>query len=280
MRDSGLGGSGSEELYAQYLDPPWTPPARRERAFLDSGEPLGLATEFGPVLGRRWRAEGERRGQTLLAHGWAGRVATWLVLAPLLTGRGFDVIAYDAPAHGETRGASDGGGEPGRSHFFAFAATLVEAGRAHGGFAGAVGHSFGGSVLPFALNHGLEAERAALIAPTAETSAYLSRWAAAQGLAPEEEAGVGALWAAEFGPERLEEVGTLGQAARMTIPAMVMHDEGDGEVPSDDGAAVAAAWPGAEFVRTTGLAHRRILLSREAMGRVADFIAGDPAPSL
>ncbi len=259
-----------ETLYARYLDPPWSEPARRERLFLDAGSPLSLATEYGPVAGRLWPAEEGRegRGRVLLAHGWAGRSATWLVLVPLLNAAGLDAFAYDVPGHGDTRPP----GTPGRSHFFAFAATLRAAGEAHGPFVGVVGHSFGASVLPFALGEGLPAARAVLVAPTAVTSDDLSRWSSLEGLSEQEEAAVGALWAAEFGADRLADLDAAKQARAMTIPALVLHDEGDAETPVQDGEAVAGAWPGARFERTRGLGHRRILLSRDAMARVADFV--------
>jgi hypothetical protein len=46
-------------------------------------------------------------------------------------------------------------------------------------------------------------------------------------------------------------------------------------MPWQEGEAVARAWPGAQFVRTTGLGHRRILRDPEVMARVTAFIAGE-----
>jgi hypothetical protein len=41
------------------------------------------------------------------------------------------------------------------------------------------------------------------------------------------------------------------------------------------GAAIAAAWPGAELVTTEGLGHRRILRDPAVVARVTDFLAAD-----
>ena len=53
---------------------------------------------------------------------------------------------------------------------------------------------------------------------------------------------------------------------------MVIHDENDRDVPWQEGAALANAWPGAQFVRTSGLGHRRILRDPDVIARVTAFI--------
>ena len=262
----------AESLYEEYLVSPWSEPSRREREFLDAGEPLAATLPDGTtVFGRRWRPPGDSRGTVLLAHGWAGRSATWLVLVPLLLAAGYDAVAFDAPGHGETRAAD----AETRSHFFLFAATLLAAQKALGEdrpFVAIVGHSFGASVFPYALNRGFRAERAILIAPTARVESLLPRWADARGLAPDRVSAIRALWIAEFGAEILASTDPVVQVAHATTPALILHDVGDVEVPVEDGRELARTWPGAVFEATTGLGHRRILLSRAAMERIVDSI--------
>ena len=53
---------------------------------------------------------------------------------------------------------------------------------------------------------------------------------------------------------------------------LVVHDREDVTVPYDDGAAIAAAWPGAELVTTTGLGHRDIVRDREVVARAVAFL--------
>jgi hypothetical protein len=52
---------------------------------------------------------------------------------------------------------------------------------------------------------------------------------------------------------------------------LVIHDRGDAEVPWEDGAAIARAWPGAILETTRGLGHRRILREPEVVARAAAF---------
>jgi hypothetical protein len=58
---------------------------------------------------------------------------------------------------------------------------------------------------------------------------------------------------------------------------LVVHDRDDGEVAWRDGAAIAAAWPGARLVTSAGLGHRRVLrdptIQREASAFLLDHLA-------
>jgi pimeloyl-ACP methyl ester carboxylesterase len=59
------------------------------------------------------------------------------------------------------------------------------------------------------------------------------------------------------------------------VPLLVFHDAGDSVVPPEDGRAIAAAWPGARLVTTTGLGHRTIVRAPEIVGEATAFIAGE-----
>ena len=78
----------------------------------------------------------------LLHHGWSGRAShLWRFVQPLIDA-GFSVVAYDAPAHGDSHGKTTSLPEMAR--------TLREVAFQLTGIHGVVGHSFGGAV---ALHH-------------------------------------------------------------------------------------------------------------------------------
>jgi hypothetical protein len=60
-------------------------------------------------------------------------------------------------------------------------------------------------------------------------------------------------------------------------PMLVVHDRDDREVPFADGAAIAAVWPGARFLETSGLGHRRVLRDPAVVEAVVDFVAAGMA---
>src|SRR6266702_4946610 len=61
-------------------------------------------------------------------------------------------------------------------------------------------------------------------------------------------------------------------ARAMRIPLLVIHDRDDREVRWDDGAAITAAWPGAQLVTTTGLGHHRIVSDGGVIQQVLGFL--------
>jgi pimeloyl-ACP methyl ester carboxylesterase len=60
----------------------------------------------------------------------------------------------------------------------------------------------------------------------------------------------------------------------LPTPVRIIHDPEDLDVPFEHGQALAAAWPGAEFVARPGVGHRRILKDPETVREVVGFVAG------
>jgi pimeloyl-ACP methyl ester carboxylesterase len=56
------------------------------------------------------------------------------------------------------------------------------------------------------------------------------------------------------------------------LPALIIHDQDDRDIPWREGEAVARAWPHARFQRTEGLGHRRILRDPEVIDCVVRFL--------
>jgi hypothetical protein len=52
----------------------------------------------------------------------------------------------------------------------------------------------------------------------------------------------------------------------------VVHDRVDDIIPVDDGLAVAAAWPEAKLLLTERYGHRRILIAKEVVQEVVEFL--------
>ncbi len=57
----------------------------------------------------------------------------------------------------------------------------------------------------------------------------------------------------------------------MRAEAIVIHDEDDNDVVIASGRALARAWPGAKFMQTRGLGHRRILRDAAVIAVAVEF---------
>jgi pimeloyl-ACP methyl ester carboxylesterase len=245
----------------------FTPPRPRvsngARDFLSTGQRLDLTVNGRRVAGWSWGA-----GPTIvLMHGWGGYASQMQSFVAPLTGAGYRVIAFDAPAHGQS-GPSRLGSR--RSTFYDFGDVLVELSRRFD-VAGLVAHSGGCTAASLAMRAGWRVPAAVFISPMASPLAYRRMFQQAlamtddvqQRFAADVEKLLGARWE-EF------EVPSLAERID-TPPLLVIHDREDRETSWREGAEIASAWPRAQLVTTTGLGHRRLLRDPEVVAAVTRF---------
>ena len=243
-----------------FLTPPRhaRPPA--ETAVLGAARHAILEVE-GRIATWRW---GQGGPVALLVHGWGGRGSQMGPFVEPLLARGFTVVAFDGPGHGDSEGR--------RVTLPAVVAAVRAVAGAHGPVRAILAHSMGGAATARAFYEGVAADAAVLIGSPAEMVAPSVVFAEALGLSPRVRAlmqtrvehRVGLPWTA-FDVTRL--------APALTVPVLVVHDRGDAEVPWQHGVAIARAWPGATMLATEGLGHRRILRSPEVLRAAVDFVA-------
>lgn len=253
-----------ESLLDGFLRPPVGERPHRERSLLAVAD--AAAALPGGVRAWAW-GQGPT---TLVVHGWGGRGAQFAALVAALVERGRRVVAFDAPAHGDSPGA--------RATLDDFAQTVAAAAAWAGPLEAIVAHSFGAAATTIALGRGVEAARVAFVAPFFQLAASLQRFAAHARLdEPSRAAFLAALAAANRG-HGVEVLDGTGLAPAQRAPLLVVHDRDDREVSHRDGAVAAAAWPGARLVTTVGLGHTRILDDVHVVGLVRDFVLGAGAP--
>jgi pimeloyl-ACP methyl ester carboxylesterase len=196
----------------------------------------------------------------LLVHGWDSQHTDLDAFVEPLLARGYRVVALDLPAHGETTG-------PGATLTDA-ADAIVSLGAHVGPLGGVIAHSAGCPAIGMALERGLRADRVALIATPMHYERFVRWFASEEGLDFEE------LVAALRG--RGIDVAALDlrlTAAKLDVPALIVHSADDRTTEIAGARAVAAAWRGAEFLEVNGLGHMRILRDPFVIERVVDFIA-------
>ena len=221
----------------------------------------GSRVRVGPNLASRAFGSGPL---VLLVHGWEGRGTQLGRFVEPLVGAGFRVIAIDLPAHGESAGTT--------TDLIECTEALRKVGRDVGPIAAVVTHSFGGAITTLALERGLDAGAVVLIASPSSIDDVLRRFETLIGLS--------AAAADAFRTEiqrrtrvKLADVEIFERVAELNVPALIVHDRGDGEVPFDDAERLAGRWPGATLVATDGLGHRRILKDDDVIRRAVAFVA-------
>lgn len=201
----------------------------------------------------------------LFIHGWSGRGTQAVHFLQPLIRSGFRVVSFDAPAHGETKGN--------RTSMLEIADVVLAMEKEHGRFASTITHSFGGMIMAYAANQGFCTDSAVCICPPASIDTILASFQRSLELPDSVLDAMKRRLFAHYGSDLDRRVSMLGNVRSLSIPALVIHDDKDRDVPWNDGKAVADAWPGARFMLTHGLGHRRILRDPSTIAAVTDFIA-------
>ncbi len=199
----------------------------------------------------------------LLHHGWGGRASQLGAFVRPLVEAGFSVVAYDAPAHGDSPGRTTNGFEMG----------AIIAATAHRmlGLHGIIAHSLACSSSAFAMQSSPPVARLVFLSPPAEMDTYAAIFRDSLGFSDRVielmktgfETRSNARWD-DFRPAHL--------AQKIKVPLLVISDKDDRQVPWQHGRAIAAACPTARFVATEGLGHSRLLADRGVIGQVIDYL--------
>jgi pimeloyl-ACP methyl ester carboxylesterase len=238
-----------------------TPPRRRDgdEAFIATGSRFTLSSQGQHLAGWQWGS-----GPTVvLVHGWGSRASRLSALAAALVEAGFRVVAYDAPAHGESTGRFASLPE--------FARALGDVAEAIGPIHGLVGHSLGGAAVAMAMRHGLGARRVVLIAPPADVRIFSDFFAQTLAIPPAVqqrmhrnlERRLQIVWDDLHIPTVVRE---------LPAEALVIHDRDDTDVPFAHGEEIVGAWAGSRLESTSGLGHRALLRDPAVIGWAVEFL--------
>lgn len=201
----------------------------------------------------------------LLVHGWSGRAAQFCDFVGPLVRAGYRVLAFDAPAHGRSGGKA--------THLPAISDAILAVAAEHGPVHAVIAHSFGVAGALRAVHRGLRTSRFVAIGAPATFDRLFAIYCARLGLRPAAAGGLRRLIEVRFGAEVWSRFAPVEMARGLNLPALVVHDAGDREIPSADAITLADAWPGARRLLTDGLGHTRLLSDAAVIRQVTAFIA-------
>ncbi len=216
------------------------------------------------LKGYRW---GSGKQIALLVHGWESRGTALRSFVPGLLAQGFQVVAFDAPAHGNS-----GGRQTNLPHFSGAVKAIIHR---LGGVHSIIAHSFGGASTVFALaklDNSIEVERLVLVAAPFNLSKMLRDFLKAVN-APK--AMVKKFWELVAGkldiPIEEVEIGRFAHQVRVDR-LLVVHDKQDQVIPFSDGQAIVRDWDNSQLLSTDGWGHYQLVKNEQVISRVVAFI--------
>ena len=221
--------------------------------------------EYLAIQGYQWNHSGKKKA--LILHGFNSSALKFERFAALLVDKGYEVFAFDAPAHGSSEGKTINALE----YSELIKQVLVEFGPVQSFIA----HSFGGIALCLALEETKTDEdtRIVFIAPATETVSAVD--SAFEMLRISNPAIRREFDKIIFDLKGKETAWYSIRRAIKNIPARVLwiHDEDDDITPISDALKVKEDnHPNIEFFITKGLGHRRIYHDSLVKQRVCAFL--------
>jgi pimeloyl-ACP methyl ester carboxylesterase len=228
-------------------------------------EPIYELFNGHKLKGYRWN-----KGQPtkiLILHGFASAAHKFHRYVLPLIEKGYEVIAFDAPAHGSSGGK--------KTNALEYKTMIKKVMENHGPINGFISHSFGGLALSLALEETTHTAntKVVLIAPATESTTAIDNTFKLLGISNKK-------IRAEFDKLIFEVSGQQPEwfsvnRAMNNINAQVLwiHDEYDDTTPLTDALKTKEQrMPNVEFVVTRGLGHSRIYSDEEVMNRLIDFL--------
>lgn len=206
------------------------------------------------------------RSRVLLAHGWSSYALRFMPWVRALREAGYAVTGFDQPGHGRS--------DSGRCTMACFAQTLRAIAERYGPLEAIVGHSMGGAASMLALADGVVARRVVLIAPVADPDAATTRFTRRVGLSSGMVPRIQRRLETQTGVT-VRELTAYLRVPALSVPALVIHDLDDPEVPWEEGESYARHWPDARLLTTQGLGHSRIVNDAATIDAGLRFLRGE-----
>ena len=204
----------------------------------------------------------------LLVHGWESRGTAMRTFVPALLERGFRVVAFDGPGHGNSEGK--------RTNLPHFAGAVKAMINRLGNVHGIITHSFGGASSVYALSwmeSDLAVEKLVMVAVPASMQRIFRSTVQTLKLPPSVARRFKAKME-ELAGRKLEEIDSPRTWERLRVrKGMVVHDREDAVVPFRSAEEIAEKWENCLLLETRGFGHFRLMKNPDLIERVASFIS-------
>lgn len=236
-------------------------------AIFNKAERLTLTFDNDTVEGFRWKPGAYYNGKKILiCHGFDSYSYRFDKYVAALLNEGFEVLAFDAPAHGISKGET--------ITILQYRNMIVQTNKKYGPVDGVIAHSFGGLAIAIALEQMEENQikQLVLIAPATETTHAIDEFFKFVKINSKVRAEFNKL-IEEFGGNPASWFSIARVMQNVHVPTLWVHDKEDTITPYDHVHPLTLKnLPHIHFEITQGLGHS-LYNETEVMNRVVAWIA-------
>jgi len=200
--------------------------------------------------------------KVLLVHGWSGRGTQLVSIADAFIKKGYQIISFDAPAHGKSEGKT--------SHMILFIECILELERIYGKFEIAVGHSLGGMSIINAIKRNFKPEKVITIGSADVVFDIFEGFIENLQLKKHILFKLKKKFEKKFN-SKLSDFDVFRNAKDVYIPVFVIHDRQDTNVPYSCAEHIFENLPNGKLLITEGLGHRKILGDTDVICQILEF---------
>lgn len=255
------------EKALEIFSTPYRKAKKKTPPVFEKAEKISFKMDGFIIRGFRWNHDAKiQRIKVLILHGFESTVKNFdRYINPLLK-KNYEIIAFDAPAHGDSSGKY--------LNLPIYIKTIESVIHKYGPVHSVMAHSFGGMAIMhyLARNRHTEDFKAVLIAPATETSTavnfFFNFLQLSEDIKPEfnklieEKTGI-----------KPENISIRKIAKNIKAKILWFHDEEDDVTPLSDAIKVKEDnHPNTRFVITKGLGHRRIYRDNNVCNQVVEFL--------
>ncbi len=203
----------------------------------------------------------------LLVHGWESRGTALRYFVPPLLEKGYRVVAFDGPAHGNSDGK--------RTNLLHFGGAVKAVINQIGGVHGIITHSFGGASTAFALarlSESIKVKKLVLIGVPDKMEKVLGDAMRTLNVPPP-----AARAFLDYIEQKVNFPAHQADTSKANVQqqvgkVLVVHDETDAIVPISEAQSIFEAWDNAQMLISRGYGHYRLMKNPDLVAAVADFI--------
>ncbi|MBG6128590.1 pimeloyl-ACP methyl ester carboxylesterase [Aquimarina sp. EL_43] len=227
--------------------------------FLEEAEDEMVLIDTIYIQTYRWSSMGET---ILLVHGWESNTHRWKVLIQKLHKKGFNVIAFDAPAHGNSTGKILN-----VPLYTKCLQKIVELYRPNH----MIGHSVGGMATIFHqyTYQNKEIEKLIVLAPPSELSRIMKGYQEVLKLSPKFMKALNHYFKEKHG-FYFDEFSMVNFAKNLVVKGLLIHDKNDDIAPYSEAESISKNWNNAQFITTENYGHS--LFFDEVDNMIIDFL--------
>jgi pimeloyl-ACP methyl ester carboxylesterase len=244
-----------------WFTPPRYQPATTERLLLEaaSKKSVSFGSNGGHYILYRWG----RGPIVLIVHGWGGSAAQMTPLTKPLVAAGYQVVAFDALAHGASSGQ--------QTDVLEMAAIVKDLALKLNSIHAIIGHSLGATAAVLAIKEGVKTQKLIVCSAAASMDYYARQFSHALNISRQTMNRI-ILSINHRMKRHIGDLSLIHLVPTLNLPALILHDKQDEVVQSGEALALSQCWPGSRLVQTTGLGHLGILGDPAAITTMLNYI--------